>query len=105
VTSLKKIEANRRNAAKSTRPVPEDGKERSRGNAVRHGLTTETVIGVLADAEDYKAFEAALALPPVRNKSGLARRDRFGVLKRTCRFDLDRACWRTEPAILAPDPG
>src|SRR5436305_2571144 len=29
-------------------------------NAVRHGLTAETVIGQLEDAEDYKAFEAAV---------------------------------------------
>ena len=29
-------------------------------NAVRHGLTAETVIGALEDAEDYKAFEAAI---------------------------------------------
>jgi hypothetical protein len=27
---------------------------------VRHGLTAETVIGTLEDAEDYKAFEAAI---------------------------------------------
>ena len=35
-------------------------KERSRCNAVRHGLTAETVIGALEDAEDYQAFEAAI---------------------------------------------
>ncbi|MGO9329272.1 MAG: hypothetical protein ACLQJ0_14275, partial [Steroidobacteraceae bacterium] len=29
-------------------------------NAVRRGLTAETVIGALEDAEDYKAFEAAI---------------------------------------------
>jgi hypothetical protein len=32
----------------------------SRCNAVRHGLTAETVIGALEDAEDYRAFEAAI---------------------------------------------
>ena len=33
---------------------------RSRCNAVRHGLTAETVIGDLEDAKDYQAFEAAV---------------------------------------------
>ena len=33
---------------------------RSRCNAVRHGLTAETVIGALEDAKDYQAFEAAI---------------------------------------------
>ena len=60
MTSLRQIAANRRNASKSTGPRTEDGKQRSRCNAVRHGLTAETVIGALEDAEDYKAFEAAI---------------------------------------------
>src|SRR6476620_6599778 len=60
MSSLRRIEANRRNALKSTGPVTLEGKERARWNAVRHGLTAETGIGTLEDPEDYKAFEAAV---------------------------------------------
>jgi hypothetical protein len=60
VTSFKQLAANRANARQSTGPITDEGKQRSRCNAVRHGLTAETVIGALEDAEDYKAFEAAV---------------------------------------------
>src|SRR5215470_8642367 len=60
MTSVKQFEANRRNSLKSTGPKTETGKQASRCNAVRHGLTAETVIGALEDAEDYGAFEAAI---------------------------------------------
>src|SRR3954463_984526 len=60
MTSFEQIEANRRNARRSTGPTTEEGKLQSRRNAVRHGLTAETVIGALEDADDYRAFEAAL---------------------------------------------
>ena len=60
MTSYRQIEANRRNALKSTGPKTEAGKRTSRCNAVRHGLTAETVLSALENAEDYKAFEAAI---------------------------------------------
>jgi hypothetical protein len=60
VTSFRQIEANRRNALRSTGPITEAGKHRSRRNAVRHGLCAETVVGTIEDIEDYKGFEAAI---------------------------------------------
>jgi hypothetical protein len=60
MTSFRQIEANRRNAQFSTGPKTEKGKSRSRRNAVRHGLTAETVIDALESADDYAAFEIAV---------------------------------------------
>jgi hypothetical protein len=60
VTSLRRWVANRENAQNSTGPRTEDGKRRSRRNALRHGLTAETVIEGLEDSEDYRAFESTI---------------------------------------------
>jgi hypothetical protein len=60
MTSFRQFAANRRNALHSTGPKTESGKQQSRLYALRHGLTAETVIRSLEDAEDYKAFEAAV---------------------------------------------
>ena len=60
MSSVRQIAANRRNALLSTGPVTEEGKKRSRRNAIRHGLTAETVIDLLEDAEDYAAFQMAV---------------------------------------------
>jgi hypothetical protein len=60
MTPFRRIEANRRNALRSTGPRTEDGKRSSRANAYRHGLTAETVVRNVEDAEDYAAFESAV---------------------------------------------
>jgi hypothetical protein len=56
----KQVAANRQNAKNSTGPRTEAGKRRSRRNALRHGLTAETVIGVHEDAAAYRALQRAL---------------------------------------------
>jgi hypothetical protein len=60
MTTARQIEANRRNALGSTGPKTEEGKQRASQNAVRHGLTAETVIVPLEDADDYRAFELSV---------------------------------------------
>jgi hypothetical protein len=90
MTSYRQIEANRRNALKSTGPRSEAGKEASRRNAVRHGLTAETVIGALEDAEDYKAFEAAIT----------ADYDAQSAVERELVLRLASALWRLRRATM-----
>src|SRR5713226_446930 len=60
MTSARQLEANRGNALKSTGPRTINGKQASRRNALRHGLTAETLIEPLEDPESYRAFEAAI---------------------------------------------
>jgi len=60
MTSFRQFEANRRNAVRSTGPRTDEGKQASRRNALRHGLTAETVIKGLEDSKDYRGFEAAI---------------------------------------------
>ncbi len=60
MTSWQQWQANRLNALRSTGPRTEEGKRTSRRNALRHGLTAQTVIDGLEDSEDYRGFEAAI---------------------------------------------
>ena len=60
MTSVRQIVANRRNAIRSTGPKTEAGKQQSRQNAIRHGLSAETVIELVEDLDDYRGFEAAI---------------------------------------------
>ena len=65
-----------------------EGIQRSRCNAVRHGLTAETVIGALEDAADYKAFEAAI----------IADYDAQSAVERELVLRLASALWRLRRA-------
>src|SRR4051812_27121140 len=52
--SQRKIDANRRNAKKSTGPRTEEGKDRVKLNALKHGLTARTVVLPHEDEEAYQ---------------------------------------------------
>jgi hypothetical protein len=116
MSSFRQIEANRRNALKSTGPKTQEGKQRSRCNAVRHGLTAETVIGALEDADDYKAFEAnvvadydaqsAVERELVLRLASLLWRLRRATTMETGLFEIQaehlrecRQAWRKEPNV------
>ncbi len=61
-TSDKQIAANRKNAAKSTGPVTDAGKQIASRNALKHGLLAREVIITDGEgAEDTAEFEALLA--------------------------------------------
>ena len=97
----KQIEANRLNALKSTGPKTPDGRARTSLNAVRHGLTAQTVVLTKEDPAAYVAIREALmdAYNPV------------GAAELMLVNQLAAAYWRTirsrriEKAILdqAPD--
>jgi hypothetical protein len=89
MTSFRQIEANRRNALHSTGPKTEEGKGQSRRNALRHGLTAETVIDGLEDSEDYRAFEAAV----------IADYDARTAVERELVLRLASLLWRMRRAI------
>ena len=66
MTSEAKIEANRRNSLKSTGPKTERGKERSRLNALKHGMTAKQLVVRGEDFGDFARFgvELRAALAP-----------------------------------------
>ena len=89
MTSFRQIEANRRNAIRSTGPRTEEGKRQTRRNAVRHGLCAETVIEIVEDIEDYRAFEATV----------IADYDAQTAVERELVLRLASLLWRRATAI------
>jgi hypothetical protein len=60
MASEKQVSANRRNAAKSTGPITQNGKLQSRRNALRHGLTAATVVTAIEDSQEFERFAVAV---------------------------------------------
>ncbi len=54
MTSQKQLEANQRNAQKSTGPKTEEGKEIAKLNAVKHGILSDAVLITKGDGQERK---------------------------------------------------
>src|SRR6185437_16773325 len=60
MTSLLQIEANRRNALRSTGPRTDAGRATSSCNALKHGLTAERIILFDEEQEQFEHFYSEL---------------------------------------------
>jgi hypothetical protein len=60
MTTKKQIAANRRNARKSTGPRTAGGRERTKGNALKHGLTAAQITVFDERPEDFESFYSGL---------------------------------------------
>src|SRR5215471_5814362 len=60
VSSQKQIDANRRNALKSTGPKSDEGKAQSRMNALRHGLTAAQAVLPHENEDDYEKLREGM---------------------------------------------
>src|SRR6266853_3209335 len=60
MTSAKQLQANRNNAQKSTGPKTQEGRSRSRMNALRHGLTGQVTTMTDEDRAAHDQFSRAL---------------------------------------------
>jgi hypothetical protein len=117
MSSQRQIEANRRNAQRSTGPRSAHGKARVASNALTHGLTGNQIVLPNERAEDFDAFqlgllsdmspggelERALAEKIV---AGLWRLRRIPVLetalyRRGVKFEEEEISGETDPSIIA----
>ncbi len=109
MTSARQIEANRANALSSTGPKTDQGKQRASQNAIRHGLTAETVILPLEDPDDYMAFEQAVTETAVERRSLRLPRGRAKPFEEVIVEIGDshepspQCCWSHYPTV-APGP-
>jgi hypothetical protein len=84
MTSIRKIESNKRNASRSTGPRTPGGKLRSRTNARRHGLAMR-----IEDDPEAKGGIEFLTATLVEGTDDFERREQARILA-GCYFDLNR---------------
>src|SRR6516164_4834001 len=97
-TSQKRIDANRRNAQKSTGPRTPEGKSRSRFNGLKHGLTAKVPVIPGEDAAVYQErLDAIIESCAPQNQVEL---ELLGRLAAATNWSLDRAA-RAEAAQIS----
>ena len=89
MASQKQIEANRRNARKSTGAWTEEGKAIVAANALTHGLSSERIIVPGEDAGEFEQFAAAM----------MAQLAPASPLERVFAERVVQAAWRLRRAI------
>ena len=95
MATQKQIEANRRNARKSTGPRSASGKKRASRNALKHGLTTP-ISGAVVTREIEALARQIAGDPEDRLRMALARDAAEAQL------DLDRVQRSASPSSSAP---
>ena len=98
--SAVQMNANRQNSAHSTGPRTNNGKQRTRLNGLRHGLTGHTVLMPNEDREVYEAFyaETIASLQPSVILLDVVMPDRNGF--QVCRELKGSAEFQSIPVIL-----
>jgi hypothetical protein len=96
MSSEAQIEANRKNAKKSSGPRTQEGKDQSRRNALRHGLCAEHIAIFDEDPDDFARFHQSMleAMTPLgEDEKMLADRVAMGNWRL-------RRVWRMEAAAM-----
>jgi len=110
MTTKRQLEANQRNAARSTGPRTDEGKQASRLNAIKHGLLADTVfVPSLDDRDEWERFRADLleSLQPDSALEDLLAERVVGTawrLARVARYERDAIDDEVEAERLAMEP-
>ena len=82
MASQKQIDANRRNAQKSTGPITDLGKATAKFNALKHGMTASTAVLPYEDADSYAELRDPSSPhtdPPTPSKLPWSKRSRTAI--------------------------
>jgi hypothetical protein len=108
MTSQARIISNQKNAKRSSGPKTPEGKERSKMNALKHGLRAETILLPTENADEFDDMLAEFMdewKPPTGTRRQLVRRtvETAWRLNRCVRIEASALCVRAEKTLRAWD--